>query len=100
MTVRDFSRCLFGISAATAMLAGCGASQPPTSAPGAVPQTSALNSPRQSRGVVDAAGSNEREFTYVADYGVGVIVYSYRPSRIKYVGLLSSPQESRGRVCR
>ncbi|HEV3089804.1 MAG TPA: hypothetical protein VGX91_00005 [Candidatus Cybelea sp.] len=33
---------------------------------------------------------------YVADYGVGVIVYSYRASRIKYVGLLASPQQAEG----
>jgi hypothetical protein len=33
---------------------------------------------------------------YVADYGVGVIVYSYRPSRIEYVGLLSTPQQAEG----
>jgi hypothetical protein len=33
---------------------------------------------------------------YVADYGVGVIVDSYSPSGIRYVGLLSSPQQAEG----
>jgi uncharacterized repeat protein (TIGR03803 family) len=37
--VWDFSRCLFGIGAATAILAGCGGSQPPTGAPGAMQQS-------------------------------------------------------------
>ena len=58
MTVRDFSRCLFGISAATALLAGCGGSQPPIGAPGAVPETSTLTT-RAERALLDASGSEE-----------------------------------------
>jgi hypothetical protein len=41
MGIRDFSRSAFGICAAAAMLAGCGGSQPPIGAPGAMPQSSA-----------------------------------------------------------
>jgi hypothetical protein len=33
---------------------------------------------------------------YVADDGIGVIVYSYRPSPLKYVGLLAEPQFAEG----
>jgi hypothetical protein len=33
---------------------------------------------------------------YVSNYGVGVMVYSYSPSRIKYVGLLSTPWGAEG----
>ena len=98
MTVRDFSRCLFGISAATAMLAGCGGSQPPIGAPGAVPQSHAIVT-HADRGtswmLSDAKGEN---LLYVADAGVGVIVYSYRPSRIKYVGLLTVPRPAKASV--
>jgi hypothetical protein len=38
----DFSRCALSICAAAAMLAGCGGSQPPIGAPGAMAQTSAI----------------------------------------------------------
>jgi hypothetical protein len=33
---------------------------------------------------------------YIAVYGIGVIVYSYRPARLKHVGLLSGPQYAEG----
>ncbi|MGA8100065.1 MAG: hypothetical protein WB810_15525 [Candidatus Cybelea sp.] len=39
MRVWDFSRCLFGISAAAAILAGCGGSQPSNGAPGGDAET-------------------------------------------------------------
>ena len=81
---------------AAAMLAGCGGSQPPIGAPGAMPQTTAIATDAD-RGkswmLPEAKGEN---LLYVADYGVGVIVYSYRPSRIKYVGLLSTPSQAQG----
>jgi hypothetical protein len=38
MTPAGFSRCALSISAAIAMLTGCGGSQPPIGAPGAMPQ--------------------------------------------------------------
>ncbi|MGB6601958.1 MAG: choice-of-anchor tandem repeat GloVer-containing protein [Candidatus Cybelea sp.] len=42
MRTLHFGRSVIGICAAAAMLAGCGASQPPLGAPGAVPQSSAM----------------------------------------------------------
>ena len=41
MSVWDFRRSVFGICAAAALLEGCGGSQPPIGAPGAVPQSRA-----------------------------------------------------------
>jgi hypothetical protein len=38
----DFGSCALICSATVAMLAGCGGSQPPIGAPGAIPQTSAI----------------------------------------------------------
>ncbi len=79
-----------------ALLAACGGSQPPISAPGAMPQTLAIatHAERGKSWMLHEAKSEN--LLYVADYGVGVIVYSYLPSRIKYVGLLSSPQQAEG----
>ena len=89
-------RYTLGLIVAAAVLAGCGGSQPPIGAPGAMPQTSAIAA-HADRGkswmLPEAKAEN---LLYVADYGVGVIVYSYRPWRIKYVGLLSTPQQAEG----
>jgi hypothetical protein len=90
------NRYALAIGAAAALLAGCGASQPPTGAPGAVPQTSALTAHADRGASWMLPEATNENLLYVADYGVGVIVYSYRPSRIKYVGLLSSPQQAEG----
>ena len=42
MRIWDFSRSAFGICAAAAMLIGCGVSQPPVGAPGAMRQSTAV----------------------------------------------------------
>jgi hypothetical protein len=42
MRTSTFNRYALGISAAAAMLAGCGGSQPPIGVPGAMPQRSAI----------------------------------------------------------
>ena len=42
MTSRELSRFALSVCVAAAMLAGCGGSQPPIGAPGAMPQTSAI----------------------------------------------------------
>ncbi len=81
---------------ATAVLAGCGGSQPPIGAPGAIQQTSALATYTDRGTSWMLPKAKNENLLYVADYGVGVIVYSYRPSQIKYVGLLSSPQQAQG----
>jgi hypothetical protein len=44
MSTSDFSRYALGSCVAVAMLAGCGGSQPPIGAPGAMPQTAAIAS--------------------------------------------------------
>ncbi len=84
------------ISGTLALLAGCGGSQPPIGAPGAVPETSTLTT-RAERGtswmLPEAKSEN---LLYVADYGSGVLIYSYRPARIKLVGYLSAPQLASG----
>jgi hypothetical protein len=94
MRILDFR--LHALCISVAALAGCGESQPPIGAPGAMPHTSALAAHAiRGRSWMLPAAQNEN-LLYVADYGVGVIVYSYTPSEIKYVGLLSSPQQAEG----
>ena len=50
----DLGSCELGICAAAAMLAGCGGSQPPIGAPGAMPQTYAIAQTRAHRGTNSA----------------------------------------------
>jgi hypothetical protein len=90
MKGRDLSRYLLSISAAAALLAGCGGSQPqpPIGAPGAIPQTSALAT-RVDRGrswmEPNLAG---RDLLYVGDFYTGdVFVYDY--PTLKEVGTLT-----------
>ena len=45
---------------------------------------------------MDAAGSESDNLLYIADYGGGVEVYSYRPARLKYVGYLAAPIYAEG----
>ena len=73
---------------AAALLAGCGGSQPPIGAPGAMPQSSALQSQSAQR---DRSGSwmlpeaTSEDLLYVSDGFYGdVFVYSYR--KHNYVG--------------
>lgn len=95
--MRTFAiRCYAFSIAAVALLAGCGRSQPPIGAPGAMLQTSAVAAHADRPASWMLPEAKHENLLYVADYGVGVIVYSYRPSRIKYVGLLSSPQQAEG----
>lgn len=79
--------------ATIAALAGCaGAHDSTAGIPAAQPiNTHARNVPGSS---LPAAKSDN--LLYVADYGTGVIVYSYRPGRIKYVGYLSGAPTPRG----
>jgi hypothetical protein len=57
--VWDFSRCLFGISAAAAMLAGCGGSQAPIRALGALPQSPAIPKMRAASSSSHVPGAHE-----------------------------------------
>lgn len=94
--MRTFVRLAFGIGAASALLAGCGGSQAPPVVANPLPQarTIAVQAPPGKSWMLPEAKS--QNLLYVADSGVGVIVYSYRPSPIKYVGLLAEPQFAEG----
>ncbi|MGP8101891.1 MAG: hypothetical protein ACLQHL_14220 [Candidatus Cybelea sp.] len=96
MKSQQLSRFALSACAAVAMLAGCGGSQPPIGAPGPMPQTIAIATHTDHRKSWMLPEAKAEDLLYVTDYGVGVIVYSYRPSRIKYVGLLSTPQQAEG----
>ena len=86
------SRQALTISAAAVLLAGCGGSQPPIGAPGAMPQSHATAT-RAARGESWMLPEAESEnLMYVSDPGLGgVVVYSYQPPRYKFVGFLSDP---------
>ena len=55
----DFVRFALSMGVAAALLAGCGGSQPPIGAPGAMPQSLGDRAARRARQVVDAAGGEE-----------------------------------------
>ncbi len=84
------------ISMAVAMLSGCGGSQPPIGAPGAMQQSRAIATHAEYGRSRDMQDMKTQNLLYVADYSVGVVVYTYLPSRMKYVGLLSGPQYPKG----
>jgi hypothetical protein len=84
------------IGAAAALLAGCGGSQSPSPAPGAMPQSRAIATHTDGSGSWMLPEANGKNLLYIADSGSGVLVYSYKPSRIKLVGFLSSPEYGAG----
>src|ERR1700678_2677551 len=84
----DFGRCALGICAAAVMLAGCGGSQPPIGASGAMPQSPAQQGFGVQRPAAKAQQRNgaswlaseakHRDLLYVPDYNYSVVgVYSY-----------------------
>ena len=96
MELSDFGRCAFSVCAGTILLAGCGSSQPPIGASGTMPQGRAIPAHAEGRGSWMLPEANGEALLYIADYGSGVLVYSYGPSRIKLVGFLSSPEIGAG----
>lgn len=72
----DFGRYMLGGFAFTAMLAGCGGSQPPIGAPGAMPQTRAIATHAERARLSDAGGSNDA-LLYANDGCSGICIYSY-----------------------
>jgi hypothetical protein len=74
------------------MLAGCGGSQPPTGAPGAMPQTSALatHTDRGKSWMLPEAG---RDLLYMSG-GDQIFVYSY--PQVKYLKAFTLPYDSAG----
>jgi hypothetical protein len=77
----DFSGYVLGICAAAAMLAGCGGSQPPIGAPGAMAQTAAIvtHLDRGKSWMLPEAPSDD--LLYVTNYS-NVLVYSYPQGKL------------------
>jgi hypothetical protein len=83
-----FSGCI-----AAALLAACSGSQPPIAAPGTVPQSRTIAAPADRSGSWMAQDIANENLLYVADPGTGgVLVYSYRPARYRFVGFLSGTE--------
>ena len=76
MKTLGFSRYALNCCVASAMLAGCGGSQPPVGAPGAMPQTSApaLHADRGKSWMKPEASSDD--LIYVASYPTAVLSYT------------------------
>jgi hypothetical protein len=85
MRIWDFSRSAFGSCVAAAMLAGCGGSQPPIGAPGAMAQTAALQgqaAQRNDSGSWMAPDAASQDLLYVSDTHT-VTVYSYPKGKLE-----------------
>ena len=91
--MKSFSLGKYALSGgvAVALLAGCGGSQPPIGATGTMSQTSPFATHAEHGTSWMLPEAKSENLLYVADYGGGVIVYSYRPAQIKYVGYLATP---------
>jgi hypothetical protein len=76
MRIWDFSGRAFGICAGAAMLAGCGGSQPPIGAPGAMPQSSGLAAHADRSGSWMEPEAKSKELLYVGT-AIGAYVLSY-----------------------
>ena len=83
-------------SAGVALLAGCGGSQPPIGAQGAIPQSRVIAQHAAHGKSWMLPEAKHEDLLYVSDYQNGVIVLSYTPPRLKYVGFLSEPQWGEG----
>ena len=78
----DFSRNALTSCVAAAMLAGCGGSQPPIGAPGAMPQPSALAT-HADRGKSWMKGaSSSQDLLYVSSTNGNVYVYTYPQGKL------------------
>lgn len=87
MTIQNLSRHALGIYVAVAILAGCGGSQPPIGAPGAMPQSAvqpgvsaqrnaAIGAPRDDGESWMAPSAATQDLLYVSDLDE-LVVYSY-----------------------
>ncbi|MGA8575787.1 MAG: hypothetical protein WB609_08935 [Candidatus Cybelea sp.] len=103
----DFRHYVLGGFAAAALLAGCGAlplslskgqsdTQPPIGAPSAMRQSRAIATHAERSRSWMLPEAKSEDLLYVSDYQNGVIVLSYTPPRLKYVGFLSEPQWGEG----
>ncbi len=79
MRISDSSPHMLITFAAAAMLAGCGGSQPPIGAAGALPQTSAIAAQAKRGGSWMLPEAKSEDLLYVANGNVGTLtVYGYR----------------------
>src|SRR5580700_4427081 len=79
MKLSDFSRYAFGICTTGAMLVGCGGSQPPIGAPGAMPRSSAIATHAAHRTSWMLPEAKSEDLLYVSDTFLGdVFVFSYQ----------------------
>ncbi len=96
MRISGFSRCALSICLALASFAGCGRSQEPIGAPGAMPQTSAITT-RATRGgswmLPEAKGE---DLIYVSGYVYNANVYVYEYRSGKLVGTLTGFSTAQG----
>ena len=92
----DFGRYVLGGFAVAAMLAGCGGSQPPISAPGAMPQSRAIATPAKHGGSWMLPEAKSEDLLYVVMSRGGIDVLSY-PGYQK-VGELWSDREDFGPI--
>ena len=78
--------CTVVLSAAVAMLFGCGGSQPPLGAPGAMPQSRAIatHAPEQGQAAASSIGAetSSQDLLYVSSGGGTVYVYSYPQGKL------------------
>ena len=61
-----------GVGLALGMLAGCGGSQPPIGAPGAMAQSRAITSQAKHSWIVDAAEAKSQDLIYATDTSCGI----------------------------
>jgi hypothetical protein len=87
-----FSRRIVGICAAAAMLAGCGGSEPPISAPRAVPQsqTNASATDAERAGSWMLPEAKNENLIYLGDRS-SVLVYSYRGKQVGSIEAAANP---------
>jgi hypothetical protein len=81
MRISDFSRYAFGICAVAAMLAGCGGSQPPIGAPGAMAQAPAFATHAHHGKSWMLPEAKSEDLLYVSNYS-SVLVFTYPQGKL------------------
>jgi hypothetical protein len=85
-----FGRYALSSSMALAMLAGCGGSQPPIGAPGAMPQTAGAGQARKATSSNDLLYAVSIPYVYVLSYPQGTLLESFSPpAQASFVGVCS-----------
>ena len=94
MKVSGISRYVLCASMSIALLAGCGGSQPPIGALGAMQQTSAIATYAERGGSWMLPEAKSEDLLYIGNLNAGVIVYTYPQGKL--VGNLKGFNETRG----